>query len=408
MECVSKLCAMPKCAGGRQPVSRPDQCCLVCPEVPKPRINCPSHVVHVNTSYYTNMTLLDDTKTSVAAFNHFGVNLQVNYRPAFVHHCKCDRPLDHVTTVEAYASDHYGNVATCSFQVAVRDIYAPVIFSCPEDVYVFEDEAVKWLEPNAADNVGVASKTYTSLRNGTRFPVGDHRITCNIHDFDGNMASCNFRVSVTRKDTPFDDMPIGLRERSTGEPELKLSAILPPIFGAIVLVVLALLLLFLCRRKCLPVISKKKPTKHPKTENIYAQPDDIWSTKSSLKSKRSSVSTYSSSVSSRSSAGRALAFHSNAHAVPGDIGVRPPPYSPYVGYSPPPYSVSGSVKDVMYMSMPVPAYHNPDYESLSVHMPSNSGRSVRSGSRSSKAGSTKSSRSSKSGSVKSTKSSSRA
>jgi hypothetical protein len=64
---------------------------------------------------------------------------------------------------------------------------------------VFENEAVKWLEPNASDNVGIASKYCTSLKNGTLFPVGNHRITCYTHDFDDNMASCNFRVSVTGK-----------------------------------------------------------------------------------------------------------------------------------------------------------------------------------------------------------------
>ena len=172
-----------------------------------------------------------------------------------------------------------------------------------------------------------------------------------------------------------------------------------PIFGVVVLVALVLLLLFLCRRrKCIPSLCKKESLKHPKTENIYAEPDDVRSIKSSSKSKRPSISTYTSSVSSRSSAGRALAFHSNAYTVPGDVGIRPPPYTPYVGYNPPPYSVSGSVKDVAYIPMPLPAYHNPDYETISVHMSSVSGRSTRSGStisRSSKTGSAKSSRSRK-------------
>ena len=46
-------------------------------EEPKPRIYCPTHTIHLNTSYYTNMTMLDDSKTSVTAYNHYGVNLQV-------------------------------------------------------------------------------------------------------------------------------------------------------------------------------------------------------------------------------------------------------------------------------------------------------------------------------------------
>jgi hypothetical protein len=46
--------------------------------------------------------------------------LQLNYSPPIVNHCECDKPRDHVTTVEAYASDQFGNVATCSFQVVVR------------------------------------------------------------------------------------------------------------------------------------------------------------------------------------------------------------------------------------------------------------------------------------------------
>jgi hypothetical protein len=151
----------------------------------------------------------------------------------------------------------------------------------------------------------------------------------------------------------------------------------PSIFGTIVLAVLALLLLFLCRRKYLLVMSKKNPPKHPKTEKMYAEPDAFRSTKSSFKCKRSSVLTYSSSVSPRDSVGRALAFKSNPYAVPGDIGIRPPSYSSYKGYSPTPYSVSGSAKDTTHMPLPVPAYHNPNYKTLSGHMSSVSGCSAR-------------------------------
>ncbi|XP_045164711.2 uncharacterized protein LOC123528779 [Mercenaria mercenaria] len=399
MVCLSKFCAMPKCAGGRQPVSKPDQCCLTCPEEEKPQITCPVQTVHLNTSYYSNMTLLEDRKTSVVAYDSFGRRLQVNYRPPFAHHCNCHNPLEHATTVKAYAADYHGNVATCSFKVVVRDIYPPVVFSCPEDVFVFEKEVVEWLQPNSADNVGIAGTSCSSQKNGEIFPVGEHRISCDIRDYDDNTASCHFLVSVTSDNTSVEDLPIGLRERFTGEKNDKLRIILLPIFCAILLIILALVVFF-CRRKCHINLPKKKSLGHEAAKNVYLKPNDSCSKKSSHKSKRPSVSTYSSSVSSRSLTGKALSFHRNMYAVPDDIGIRPPPYMAHPGYSPPPYSISGSVKDVTYMPLPLPAYHSPEYEFLSARTPSVFGGSVRSGSTMS----TKSSRNSTAGSVKSSKS----
>lgn len=166
---------------------------------------------------------------------------------------------------------------------------------------------------------------------------------------------------------------------------------MPPIFGAVALAAVAILLFCCCKRRCKPGLSQKKSHKPAKTENIYAEPGDIDS-KLSVKSKRPSKSTYST-ASSRTVSSRDLAL-SSVYGVHRDPGIRPPPYTLHP-YSPPPYSISGSVKDVTYMSLPLPSYTNPEYGTLGVHRSSVYSPSVMSGStvasRASKARSTKSS-----------------
>lgn len=61
------------------------------------------------------------------------------------------------------------------------------------------------------------------------------------------------------------------------------------------------------------------------------------------------------------------AYDNNIYATPGDIDIKLPAYSD-LPMNPPAYSVTGSEKDVAYMSIAPPSYSNPGYETLRVHV----------------------------------------
>lgn len=85
----------------------------------------------------------------------------------------------------------------------LSDVHPPKLFSCPENVYVFENEIVEWSEPKATDNVGVAESVCTNKQNGKVFPLGEHRISCDVWDYERNKASCYFHVVVIKEGTMY-------------------------------------------------------------------------------------------------------------------------------------------------------------------------------------------------------------
>ncbi|MCG9911082.1 MAG: HYR domain-containing protein [Flavobacteriales bacterium] len=110
------------------------------------------------------------------------------------------------TTVTYTATDLYGNVSTCSFNVTVVENVPPVISGCPSDISVSNDPdqcnaIVTWVAPTAFDNCGLAS--FTSTHNpGDVFPIGVTTVVYTAVDSAGNSVTCSFTVTVNDTQLP--------------------------------------------------------------------------------------------------------------------------------------------------------------------------------------------------------------
>jgi gliding motility-associated-like protein len=112
-----------------------------------------------------------------------------------------------VTTVTYTVTDSSGNTTTCNFTITVTDAVNPTI-TCPGNIIVSCPGVVNTLAPLASgDNCGVDSVNYvlsgaTVLGNGLNdasgntFNVGVTTVTYTITDLSGNIATCNFTVTV--------------------------------------------------------------------------------------------------------------------------------------------------------------------------------------------------------------------
>jgi len=99
------------------------------------------------------------------------------------------------TTVTWTVTDAAGNIATCSFDVAVTDNELPQI-SCQAD-YESCDSLVTFTTPTATDNCGVVSVLQTTgLPSGSVFPVGTTVVTFEALDVNGNTNTCSFNVTI--------------------------------------------------------------------------------------------------------------------------------------------------------------------------------------------------------------------
>ena len=109
------------------------------------------------------------------------------------------------TPVTYTATDGFGNVATCVFNVVVEDITDPVISGCiGADIIVVAgpscDAVANWVAPTATDNCGVTVNS--SHDPGDIFPLGRTSVTYTAEDASGNTAACTFDVVVVDETAP--------------------------------------------------------------------------------------------------------------------------------------------------------------------------------------------------------------
>lgn len=101
------------------------------------------------------------------------------------------------TTVNCFATDVAGNVATCSFTVTVNDTEAPVI-ACPADILLpcgTEQLMPATFAAAATDNCDPVPVVTYSIPSGSGFPVGVTTVTATAMDASGNFSQCEFTVS---------------------------------------------------------------------------------------------------------------------------------------------------------------------------------------------------------------------
>ncbi len=87
------------------------------------------------------------------------------------------------------------------FKVIGSDTTPPVVTFCPENIV--QDTAigstsaiVTWEEPRAMDNSGIPPVVTRTHESGTRFDVGETRVTYTFTDESSNRNTCSFLVTV--------------------------------------------------------------------------------------------------------------------------------------------------------------------------------------------------------------------
>ena len=104
-----------------------------------------------------------------------------------------------VTTVTYTATDATGNSNTCSFTVTVADTELPVFTTCPSNITVPADAGscaaiVNFTTPVEFDNC--SATVVSSHASGDSFPVGDTVVNFTATDPAGNVAICEFTITV--------------------------------------------------------------------------------------------------------------------------------------------------------------------------------------------------------------------
>ncbi|XP_038051801.1 adhesion G-protein coupled receptor G6-like isoform X3 [Patiria miniata] len=104
-------------------------------------------------------------------------------------------------TLQYTARDASNNFATCTMQITVIDLDPPIM-RCPGDIHRLVDfnigsVAISWPDVRAADP-NTPLLWNSSHHRGDMFPVGNvTMVTYTVADQGGNVASCNFTVTVT-------------------------------------------------------------------------------------------------------------------------------------------------------------------------------------------------------------------
>jgi hypothetical protein len=94
-------------------------------------------------------------------------------------------------------ADENGNFDTTQVMITIQDTLAPFFNYCPEDILSFNCDSINYDFPLAMDNCGIHSlQLIEGLPSGAKFPEGITEITYTATDILGNMATCNFLVTL--------------------------------------------------------------------------------------------------------------------------------------------------------------------------------------------------------------------
>jgi gliding motility-associated-like protein len=111
------------------------------------------------------------------------------------------------TTVTYQVTDASSNNATCSFTVTINDTQNPVI-TCPSSINQPNDPGICgapifFSSPVGTDNCpGTLTFQTAGLPSGSVFPIGTTVISYLAADVTGNIATCNFTITVNDSEDP--------------------------------------------------------------------------------------------------------------------------------------------------------------------------------------------------------------
>ncbi|XP_072025139.1 uncharacterized protein [Amphiura filiformis] len=114
-------------------------------------------------------------------------------------HVVCDPPTDSTfelgqTTVTCTATDDAGLSASCEFKVFVDPVLPTIV--CPANFDVSSNPVVWHDDVQVSDNLDTSIFYVCDPESGASFPDGQNTVTCTATDNAGNMASCNFKVTL--------------------------------------------------------------------------------------------------------------------------------------------------------------------------------------------------------------------
>ena len=111
------------------------------------------------------------------------------------------------TTTNTFVVSNGVQTDTCSFNIIVVDVEAPVI-NCPTNITLSNDPGmcsaiVNYTAPVGTDNCpGVSTALTAGLASGGNFPVGTTTVTYTVTDAANNTTSCSFTVTVNDTEAP--------------------------------------------------------------------------------------------------------------------------------------------------------------------------------------------------------------
>jgi len=117
----------------------------------------------------------------------------------------CDDIANSPITVTVFASDSSGNLASCTVEIDVVDLLAPIV-TCPDDVTVDPGVGNLFWEVEDYFALGTASATDNCTdpltifsqdpAPGTLLPDGVYTITMSAEDEYGNVGTCTFELTI--------------------------------------------------------------------------------------------------------------------------------------------------------------------------------------------------------------------
>jgi hypothetical protein len=174
---------------------------------------CPADVVVANNPGRPHATV---TWSDPVATDNSGDAVTYSYSPA-----RTDRFLIGTTTVTASVADRIGNTATCTFEVTVNDVEAPVV-QCPSNIIQNADvdaatasvayNELALVSDNSGDSVIPAEY---SVASGSTFALGLTSVHVHATDAAGNVGRCIFNVTVADAQPPAVTCPLDAMLRTS-------------------------------------------------------------------------------------------------------------------------------------------------------------------------------------------------
>lgn len=275
--CNKMMCAQIMCAPGYVYTVSKEVCCPFCEEgkTPDPTFTkCPEKITIEVNSYDSLVNLEKSLLPKLEAVDGLGQPLEISLSQRQLRHCACPHSQRNIHNIVAStAPDNLGRTATCAVAVRVKDVHPPRFTSCPTNIEVFTKEIVTWDRPKVGDNVGINSiEFFGSQRNNTFFLSGSFLLGYKARDYEGNVAVCQFTVSVWEEDSTDISMPHQMKKIQEDNAESKSLFIgIGAALGILIAIAVGVALFICCRRSAARAAPPKDTSHNQGYDNgIYA------------------------------------------------------------------------------------------------------------------------------------------